>query len=105
MNKDLSDIVDSYIGKSRHFDPNKYLSAVAKITGWSEYDISVSRRRWGSLVRSRYIWWATMRHIGGWTYPEISSFVGYSHSLVVQNVNDVPKEILSALQKIVENNE
>ena len=82
------------------FEPKVWLDAVTKATNVSAWEIK-SDTRTPRVVRARHLYWACIREVGKWSYPEIGHYVGRNHTSIMHGIKNVPKEAIDLVRELV----
>jgi chromosomal replication initiation ATPase DnaA len=93
-------LVSAWLSTASEFEPDKYLEKISELSGQPVEEI-LGERRWPRLIKPRRLYWACLRHIGKWSYPEIGESVGRDHTTVMHGITHVPYEVVQEIEKIV----
>lgn len=93
--------VTEWLNIASEFDPEKYLAVIAELCQQKAEDI-LGERRFSRLIKPRHLFYATLRHIGNWSYPEIGDYVGRDHTTVMSAVARVPYQVVTDLRLLVQ---
>lgn len=93
--------VKEFLSTEKEFVPAVYLAKISELSGVSAEDI-LGDRRYASIVPARHLFYATLRYVGGWSYPKIASFANRNHTTVIEAVKKVPVSVVESLRTVVE---
>lgn len=94
-------LVSAWLSTGNGFEPEKYLEKISELSKQPIEEI-LGERRYPRLIKPRRLYWACLRHVGKWSYPEIGESVGRDHSTVMHGINQVPHQVVLELQQLVE---
>jgi chromosomal replication initiation ATPase DnaA len=77
------------------------LFAVCDVTGADPAAVA-GDRRFAHLMAARFLWWACLRDVMGWSYPVIGIYVDRDHSTVIHGIKQVPVELVHSMRPVIE---
>jgi chromosomal replication initiation ATPase DnaA len=93
--------VTVWLNTASVFDPEAYLKVISELSGLNAEDI-IGDRRWATLIKPRHLFYACLRSIGGWSFPEIGDYVGRHHTTIMSAVTKVPADVINDVRDLVE---
>lgn len=92
--------VSEWLSTAKEFDYNNYLDAIVRLSGVSAAEI-MGDRRVPQIVKARHLFYACVRHIGKWSYPQIAELACRDHTTIMHAVKRVDPAIVADVERIV----